>query len=391
MAIIPENEYPAQIDSGDPDYPLGKAQDNLVFDDDLGTPLTKTWLNDLWGFLQHTLKMAGVEANGSPDKVGLSQYWDSLRAGILADVVLSNYTRLDYSFSVSAWSGDFRAVCQSPSLGRWVAVGTEARFFYSTDGLVWYLSSIPGAGDLYGVCWSESIGKFFCCGSLAKIFSSADGYAWTEEIADGAPVGEFYGIAASQNSNVVSVVGLAPLSVQAQYSAGGGSWTQADPLGTILPLYCVTRCDSLGKFFAGGDSGLMVSSLDGQTWTQETLGGGYVGDVLALAASESRSEVLAVGTGGGIQQTYGVGGLWNKRTPADGFAGTFTGAARADELGRWLIIGDPDAELEVSVDGQGWVAKTPNKSDSPMRCVAWGRSKMVIAGNGGQIRVGLKT
>lgn len=81
MAISPKLIYPAQIDAtSDPTgYPRGKAQNDIVEGDGVGTPYEKTLLNDVLGMQQELLSAAGATPSGTPDKVGASQYVDAIR------------------------------------------------------------------------------------------------------------------------------------------------------------------------------------------------------------------------------------------------------------------------------------------------------------------------
>lgn len=85
MAIKPSDVYPAQVDVTSPsDYPQGKAQNITIADDGTGTPLEKTWVNDLWGFLQSLLREdGGAVPSGTPDTARASQYLDGVKAAAL--------------------------------------------------------------------------------------------------------------------------------------------------------------------------------------------------------------------------------------------------------------------------------------------------------------------
>lgn len=77
-----------QISNADPTgYPYGAAQNEATYNDGTGTPLEKTWLNDLFGFQQAMLVAAGIVPSGTPDKVGASQYLDALQAFIGAPII----------------------------------------------------------------------------------------------------------------------------------------------------------------------------------------------------------------------------------------------------------------------------------------------------------------
>lgn len=83
MAIILSSAYPSQVDT-DPAYPHGKARNAGSFQDGTGTPLEKTWLNDIFGFLQALLVAADVTPSGDPDTADVSQYLQAVGAAAVA-------------------------------------------------------------------------------------------------------------------------------------------------------------------------------------------------------------------------------------------------------------------------------------------------------------------
>ncbi len=78
MAINPEALYPGKIAPSTPDYPYGAARNITVPGDGSGTPWEAGLVNDLFGFQQALLGMAGIVPSGNPDKVGASQYLEAL-------------------------------------------------------------------------------------------------------------------------------------------------------------------------------------------------------------------------------------------------------------------------------------------------------------------------
>lgn len=81
MATNPATQIAAsKIDTTDPAYPYGKAQDILAPGDGKGTPRLAFLINDIFGFQQAMLKEASPEIvpSGTPDKVGASQYLEAL-------------------------------------------------------------------------------------------------------------------------------------------------------------------------------------------------------------------------------------------------------------------------------------------------------------------------
>jgi len=74
----PIDLYPAQVISGDPGYPHGKARNVLVLNDGTGTPLEEKWLNDVFGAFQALLVAAGITPNGAAETALSSQILDAI-------------------------------------------------------------------------------------------------------------------------------------------------------------------------------------------------------------------------------------------------------------------------------------------------------------------------
>lgn len=78
MAINLFNKYGSRANPPSIDYPQGSVKNRTAPDVKDGTPLDADWANDHQGFFQSILSYFGVTANGTPDKVGASQYFDAL-------------------------------------------------------------------------------------------------------------------------------------------------------------------------------------------------------------------------------------------------------------------------------------------------------------------------
>lgn len=78
--------YPGQVITTDPDYPLGKARNQLDPEDPTGTPWEEQLANDIVGWKQALLDETGITASGTPDRVGASDVLDGLIALITARV-----------------------------------------------------------------------------------------------------------------------------------------------------------------------------------------------------------------------------------------------------------------------------------------------------------------
>jgi hypothetical protein len=78
MAINLFNKYGSRANPPSIDYPQGSVKNRSAPEVKDGTPLDADWANDHQGFFQSILSYFGVTANGTPDKVGASQYFDAL-------------------------------------------------------------------------------------------------------------------------------------------------------------------------------------------------------------------------------------------------------------------------------------------------------------------------
>lgn len=78
MAINPNVLYPTQTTAPSADYTYGGAQDITIPGDNTGTPWKAALLNDIFGAQQALLKSSGIVPSGTPEKVGASQYLQSI-------------------------------------------------------------------------------------------------------------------------------------------------------------------------------------------------------------------------------------------------------------------------------------------------------------------------
>jgi len=94
--------YPGQINNGDSGWPYGKFQNVTVSGDGTGTPLEASWPNDIQGFFQNLLDVAGLQPSGVPEKVGNSQLTDAIQSLIAAPVDSLTETLATVSQQLSA-------------------------------------------------------------------------------------------------------------------------------------------------------------------------------------------------------------------------------------------------------------------------------------------------
>lgn len=137
MAINPETQYPGKIAPSTPDYPFGAARNITVPGDGTGTPWEAALVNDLLGWQQAILSAAGVVPSANPDKVGASQYLDSLIKLFRTSGVAALFATASDLTSRTSISGLTVAL----SAGMQVAVSGE-------NGEIIFYEIAGGSGDL---------------------------------------------------------------------------------------------------------------------------------------------------------------------------------------------------------------------------------------------------
>ncbi|PUB43239.1 hypothetical protein [Pseudomonas sp. GV047] len=79
MSLKLNERYPGRFNNPSADYPQGSFKNRTAPSAKDGSYLEQDWANDKEGFFQSLLSAAGLEANGSVDKVGASQLFDALQ------------------------------------------------------------------------------------------------------------------------------------------------------------------------------------------------------------------------------------------------------------------------------------------------------------------------
>lgn len=94
MALDYTVEYPGQIVTSDPNYPHGKARNQLVLNDGTGTPWEERLVNDWFGLQQAILLRANIEPSGVPDSATVSQVLLSLLVVVHQEHGLLNWEKI---------------------------------------------------------------------------------------------------------------------------------------------------------------------------------------------------------------------------------------------------------------------------------------------------------
>lgn len=110
MAIRLEDEYVDAV-AADANYPEGSFKNSTTGVSTDGTPLEKAWTNDVSGYLQKLLDVAGITPSGVPDTVVASDYYDATLSIIVSNLGSQSVRSFDLVASMVAATdlnvGDF--------------------------------------------------------------------------------------------------------------------------------------------------------------------------------------------------------------------------------------------------------------------------------------------
>jgi hypothetical protein len=354
MALIPSAQYPAQTDA-DAAYPQGKARNAGAFQDGTGTPLEKSWVNDLWGFLQSLLDVAGITPSGDPDEVGASQYLEAVTA-VSADegdkaaerVMLGNWES-----SGTVVNDNMKDLHWAAGLNLFIALAETGGRYTSPDGRTW----TSRAGGSLDVAMTSNPATGLCIGAAGagNTSRSTDGITWSaiasstaEALLDGVWHIDKFVLVGENGAIVTSATGLA-----ASYTTRTST--------TAEDLQAVTSNGALAV--AVGAAGTIVTSPDGITWTSRT--SGVAVSLNAVEWSDALDLFVVVGASGTIL-TSPNGITWTART--SGVAVTLNGVEASTHF--LMVVGASDTLLS-SADGITWKAVSHGVTNFGSFRLAW--------------------
>ncbi len=319
MALIPSSRYPAQTDT-DVGYPQGKARNAGSFQDGTGTPLESDWINDIWGFLQALLDVAGITPSGDPDTVGASQYLQALQ-----DVVENSALAVENSAKANV---EGAALCNLQT---------------QTSGT---------ADTLNDVFWDSLNAQFVAAGENGTLITSPHGRTWTARTSGVATT--INGVAG--NSSILVYVGAGGV---IRTSPTGATWTSRTS-GVATDLNAVWWQANISLFVAVGASGVILTSPDGITWTSRTSG-----VAVALHGVTGSATLLVVAGSSGTILTSPDGITWTSRT--SGTANQLIGAAWKSDL---FAVCGASGTMRTSPDGITWTARTSGMASTLRKMTA---------------------
>lgn len=196
-------------------------------------------------------------------------------AGLFVAVNYNTGTSVLTSSNGSAWttrtisSGSWRSVIYSDSLSRFVAVASDSKAAYSTNGVTWTLASSVPAGSWRSVIFATGLNLFVAVAysGTNQVMTSTNGTTWTARTIPAAAQGRgWWSITWAEDKNLLVAVSY---NGDVMTSPNGITWTV---VGTPhSDLRAIDYSPQLGMFVAsGGGTYKMISSYNATDWVSYT-------------------------------------------------------------------------------------------------------------------------
>ena len=228
------------------------------------------------------------------------------------------------------------------------------------------------------VAWNPSVSGADIFGAIGGDGQSATGVAFGN------------GVWVAGGSNFNGLIGSAAAGdARLAWSIDGRNWTRAanDTIVVCPAIRSVNFIRELGEsglFIAGGSTGRLFTSADGQTWTamndNQQIPGLGVGVVSSMTYANGR--LFSTNTGAPRASFSDDGGVtWTGVIPAaDGGAGLWDSAYGN---GVWVAVGNPGI-IRHSTNLTDWTLAT-HPANVNLQGVAFGNGRFVVVGFGGNI------
>jgi hypothetical protein len=256
-----------------------------------------------------------------------------------------------------AVSRNLRGLAASPD--SLVAVGTSGTILQSLNGAGWVQQTSPTASQLNDVAYAAPL--FAAVGNSGTIVTSTTGTSWAAQTISGVTLN---GV---KNSNGLwVVVGAVGASGRLYTSTLGTSgWSLRYSGGAALNK---SAASANGVFVAVGDSGTIVTSANGTSWSAVSTG------TAASLNDVTLGNGLLVAVGAGVVLTSADGTTWTNRTFTPD---TLTSVIYA--AGRFIATG-PASTYYVSADGINWTGRFTGSFD-PVYDLAFFNNQVFTVGD----------
>ena len=242
----------------------------------------------------------------------------------------------------------FYSVCYSSKLGMFIAVGSEGSKYTSIDEINWEQRTSEYESMLNAITYSKKLNLFIACsGEYYYYLTSHDGINWVKRYFGSAIY--IYGIVYSESLGLFVAVGK---DRTVAYSVDGISWTSQ----TLFPseyqntsFKSVVYSRLLNLFVLVGEDGYIFTSPNGVDWTERT--SGVSADLNSITYSESLNLFVAVGGDGehDVIITSPDGINWTTRYSEVGYY--LYSVTISESLGLFVAVG---SSVLVSYGGVNW-------------------------------------
>lgn len=256
-------------------------------------------------------------------------------------------------YSGSNVASTISSVAYSSSEGQWIAVGNQGTFYTSTDGTSWTTSAIDVGFNSDASSSStkrypntirrlESIDKWILCRTTAmEIALSSDASNW--DIVSAHIKDADY---SSTDKYVIATRG-------GLFTANSLSDKRTRRYSTNI-INHILYSPSQSLWMAVGNSGTILTSSNGVSWSTQT--SGTTNNLNYIARSESQNLWMVVGAGGTILTSSDNGGTWSSQT--SGTATQLYCVARSDDQDIWYAGSASSTQtlLKSTGNGASWSA-----------------------------------
>ena len=245
----------------------------------------------LWGVMAYAVLVVGISASAlSAQTTWTTVAFNSCTSAELRGIVYGNgeYVVVGDSGTIltspngSTWTKQTSGIDRELYSIAWgnnlfVAVADAGIILTSPNGTTWTLQASGTTNWLHAVIWAND--QFIVVGGNSTILTSPNGTTWTNYVSP--CTCDLLGIAyGGQPATYVAVGGYMTPSILT--STNGISWNTQTTSATSHMLNAVTWNGIV--FAAVGDSGTILTSPDGATWTSHVAGtAGLLSDIVWLA------------------------------------------------------------------------------------------------------------
>lgn len=209
-----------------------------------------------------------------------------------AGAIQTSLNSINWSTATSGTSNTLNSVIWAA--GKWVAVGDSGTIVYSTNGTTWtVVSPAPTVNNLRSVTYD---GTFYTTvGNGGTILKSSNATVWTS--VSTAITVDLYSITSA-------ILNLVPTSIIAGsgaslYRSINNSSTWASPTSYTAPATEYSAVKYLnGQYIAVGTNGAIVTSTDGNTWTNVSIAGVVQGSSVLYYTDSSNTLNIGSNTAG---------------------------------------------------------------------------------------------